>query len=233
MHPSLNIIVVEDHDALRDITVEALRSQGHQVVGVESAEALDRVDADSTTDLMVIDLNLPGEDGISLSRRLRAARPDMGIVMVTARTLSADRARGYDSGADLYLTKPASIEELGAAVNALGRRLRRPANDAAGTETSLVLDRVALSLRGPGETVGLGTQEAAVLVALSEAPERRLGYSELMELLGKAPLEYRKASLEVQMARLRKKLVQAGAGTQPIKAVRHFGYQLCARLVLA
>ncbi len=100
-HPSLNIIVVEDHDALRDITVEALRSQGHQVVGVESAEALNRVDADSAADLMVIDLNLPGEDGISLSRRLRAARPDMGIVMVTARTLSSDRARGYDSGRSL------------------------------------------------------------------------------------------------------------------------------------
>jgi len=231
MHPSLNIIVVEDHDALRDITVEALRSQGHQVVGVESAEALERVDAEATADLMVIDLNLPGEDGISLSRRLRAARPDMGIVMVTARTLSADRARGYDSGADLYLTKPASIEELGAAVNALGRRLRRSAAES-NSEEALVLDRVALALRGGTETVELGPQEAAVLIALTEAADRRLSYGQLMELLGKAPTEYRKASLEVQMARLRKKLIQAGAGAQPIKAVRHFGYQLCARLVV-
>lgn len=230
MHPSLNIIVVEDHDALRDITVEALRSQGHQVVGIESAEALENLDAEASADLMVIDLNLPGEDGVSLSRRLRAARPEMGIVMVTARTLSSDRARGYESGADLYLTKPATVEELGAAVNALGRRLRR--SEPAAGDAALVLDRVALALRGGTEIVALGTQETAVLVALSEAPDRRLGYGQLMELLGKAPSEYRKASLEVQMARLRKKLVQAGAGTQPIKAVRHFGYQLCARLTL-
>ncbi|MGI9211733.1 MAG: response regulator transcription factor [Methylococcaceae bacterium] len=123
MDSGLNIIVVEDHDDLREITIEALCVLNHRVKGVASAEMLDEVLEKNDTDILVLDLNLPGEDGISLSRRIRAAQPTIGIIMVTVREQIRDRIEGYGSGADLYLTKPTSIEELQAAIKALARRL--------------------------------------------------------------------------------------------------------------
>jgi DNA-binding response OmpR family regulator len=123
MDSGLNIIIVEDHDDLREITVEALCSLGHQAIGVACGEQLDQTLETCKADVLVLDLNLPGEDGISLSRRIRASHPAIGIVMVTVREQIQDRIVGYGSGADLYLTKPTSIEELQAAIESLARRL--------------------------------------------------------------------------------------------------------------
>jgi DNA-binding response OmpR family regulator len=117
----LNVVVVEDHDVLREVTLDALRVQGYHVQGVDCAEALG--DLPFQPDLYIVDLNLPGEDGISLSRRLRAAQPEVGIIMTTARNSIAAKVEGYASGADIYLTKPCSLEELLAAVRSLARRL--------------------------------------------------------------------------------------------------------------
>ena len=85
MASKLNITVVEDHDALRAVTIEALRQQGHHVQGIACAEALDDEAATSPSDLFIIDLNLPGEDGLSLSRRIRRGNPRAGIIMATGR----------------------------------------------------------------------------------------------------------------------------------------------------
>lgn len=123
MDSGLNIIVVEDHDDLREMTVEALCAFGYQARGVACAEKLDEELKKGHADVLVLDLNLPGEDGVSLSRRIRASQPGMGIIMVTVREQIQDRITGYGSGADLYLTKPTSIEELHAAIEALARRL--------------------------------------------------------------------------------------------------------------
>ncbi|WP_295455743.1 helix-turn-helix domain-containing protein [uncultured Thiodictyon sp.] len=127
MDSGLNIIVVEDHDDLREATVEALRGLGHAARGLTCAEALDAELRAAPADLLVLDLNLPGEDGISLARRMRVAWPAMGIIMVTVREQVRSKIEGYDSGADLYLTKPTSIGELEAAIGALARRLRAQA----------------------------------------------------------------------------------------------------------
>ncbi len=124
MGSGLNIIVVEDHDDLREVTVEALRGLGHEARGLACAEALDAALRAAPADLLVLDLNLPGEDGIHLARRVRSARPEIGIIMVTVREQVRSRIEGYASGADLYLTKPTSLEELEAAIGALARRLR-------------------------------------------------------------------------------------------------------------
>lgn len=107
MSTCLNILVIEDHDDLRELTVEVLNQQGHHAVGFPGAEELN--DVFSGFDLLIVDLNLPGEDGLSLARRFRLALPDAGIVMVTAREQAADKVRGYESGADIYLTKPVRI----------------------------------------------------------------------------------------------------------------------------
>jgi len=228
MDTVLNIVVVEDHDALREVTVEALRSMGHNAVGVDCAEALaDEIGA-FPIDLMVIDLNLPGEDGISLTRRLRAAQPEIGIIMVTARNRINEKLSGYESGADIYLTKPTSLEELGAAVRALARRIKgyqqaRPA---------FMLNLAALFLQGPRNGVSLSAHETAMLTVLARAPGHRLESWQLIELSGKGEADFSKHALEVQIVRLRKKLMQAGAVDQPIKAVRGLGYQLCIKITV-
>jgi len=228
MDTALNIVVVEDHDALRDVTVAALCDMNHNAVGVDCAEALDDEIGTFPIDLLVIDLNLPGEDGISLARRLRSAQPDVGIIMVTSRNQISEKLSGYDSGADLYLTKPTSVEELGAAVGALARRIKRREPERPG----FVLNRAGLFLQGPVDGVSLSAHEAAMLSALARAPGRRLESWQLIELSGKEE-EVSKHTLEVQIVRLRKKLVQAGAADQPIKAVRGQGYQLCIKVVVA
>jgi DNA-binding response OmpR family regulator len=221
----LKIIVVEDHDALREMTVEALCEQGHHAIGVDSAEALpDWVGM--PPDVMVIDLNLPGEDGISLSRRVRAAQPGIGIIMLTARSQTAEKTLGYQSGADIYLTKPTSIEELSAALQAVARRLKPVSAVPAERVAAFTLDMQRLMLSGPQAQVSLNALEAAVVSALACALWQRLENWQLLKLLGKSEASYTKARLEVLIFRLRKKLVQAGADGHAIKVIRQVGYQL-------
>jgi DNA-binding response OmpR family regulator len=119
----LNIVVVEDNHDLREAIVEVLTAQGHRVLGLSCAEELGDEGAQAVIDLLVVDLNLPGEDGVSLTRRLRATQPGLCILMMTARDSVRDKVSGYEAGADMYLTKPVSIEELTAAVTSVDRRL--------------------------------------------------------------------------------------------------------------
>ena len=226
----LNIIVVEDHEAMREVTVAALQGEGHQVTGVASAMALSVLQADPAVpaaDLLVLDLNLPGEDGISIARRIRLQQPDVGIVMFTARGLLAQKMEGYESGADIYITKPASLDELRSAIAALTRRLKRPSTGI-GTVPSpvLSLNRRQLVLSGPAGQVKVGAAEADLLAALAQAPQQRLENWQLVELLGKTESRYRKSSLQVVIFRLRKKMVLAGAGDHAIKVIWQVGYQL-------
>lgn len=123
------ILVVEDHDALREVTVATLQGLGHKVRGIACAEDLSAEFAICNPQILILDLNLPGEDGISLARRMRRLHPELGIIMVTARKELIDKIAGYENGADIYLTKPTSFEELAAAVLALSRRITTWAKD--------------------------------------------------------------------------------------------------------
>lgn len=228
MNTPLNIIIVEDSDSLREDTVETLRTKGHHVVGVDCAEELGEMTNVMHIDLMVLGLNLPGEDGISLIRRIRQSQPCIGIIIVSARNQLADKINGYESGADIYLTKPVSQEELGAAINALSRRLK----PAVPTASALKLDLEKLTLSGERGEVGLTSHKATLLASFTRAKGQRLENWQLIELLGKGESDYCKASLEVQIVRLRNKLVQAGANTQPIKVIRQLGYQLCVPVMV-
>jgi DNA-binding response OmpR family regulator len=230
MPKPLNIIVVEDHDALREVTIAALQVDGHQVTGVASGQALSAFQTDPTVppaDLLVLDLNLPDEDGISIAKRIRQTHPEVGIIMVTARGMLTQRMEGYESGADLYLTKPASLNELRTAIAALTRRLKPPSLEAAITApTAITLNRRQLLLSGPAAQVEVNAAEAGLLAAMAQAPQQRLENWQLVELLGKTESRYRKSSLQVLIFRLRKKLMQVGAGDHAIKVIRHVGYQL-------
>ena len=125
---ALKILLIEDNDELREATLAFLQNQGHYVRGVPMAEEINDVTGGFVPDVYVIDLNLPDEDGLSLTRRLRASHPNVGIVITTARAKIGDKVLGYESGADLYLTKPLEVPELCAAVAALGRRRQREQN---------------------------------------------------------------------------------------------------------
>jgi DNA-binding response OmpR family regulator len=129
MGADVNIIVIEDHDSLREVTVSALQDMGHKVRGIACAESLNSELESGIPQILILDLNLPGEDGVSLASRLRHKHPGVGIIMVTARKEPADKIAGYENGADIYLTKPTSLDELAAAVQALSRRITIWAED--------------------------------------------------------------------------------------------------------
>lgn len=229
MDACLNIIVVEDNDELRDATVDALRLEGHRVLGLDCAEALPEQASWRRIDLMLVDLNLPGEDGLALTQRVRAIQPDIGIIMVTARGLSTDKRSGYNSGADIYMTKPVSLDELNAAIQSLTRRLKPEVVPVAGL--TLDLRRQILRCRDQTE-VQLSSQESALLVAFSRAAECRLETWQLIEILKKDSAEDPKAAIEILIARLRKKLLQAGCTELAIKSIRNWGYQMSGLLQL-
>ena len=146
MVASLNVIVIEDDDFLRDSIVELLNTQGHVVRGYFCADEMDQTVKYSAADLYVIDVNLPGENGFQLAARLRNGQPNAGIIMFTARTAIADRINGYKHGADVYLPKPVDPTEFLSVVEALGRRLNH-LDDAWPRKSSLARSRIATSAR--------------------------------------------------------------------------------------
>lgn len=221
---ALKILVVEDNDALREATLTFLQQQGHYVRGVPSAEDTHDLTGGYVPDLYVIDLGLPDEDGLSLTRRLRASHPRAGIVITTALTQVGDRVQGYRSGADLYLSKPVHPDELAAAVTALGMRLRP---DEATAQT-LVLSMARLQLSGPLGRTELSGGEAAVLSALARAPGQTLERWQIGEIMGGDEAATASASsIEMRISRLRRKLQDAGATPPCIKALHRLGYTLC------
>lgn len=227
MDTRLNIVVVEDHPALRELTVDALREEGHRVIGVECAEEFAEVTDCMRIDLMVIDLNLPGEDGISLARRIRKDQPDIGIIILTASAGARETMLGYESGADIYLTKPISVDVLISAVHALSRRIN-PAGHAA----TIIFDMSKLVLSSTLGSIDLTLHESMLLTALIRAQGHRLENWQLIELLSQAETEYSRGTLNVQISRLRKKLTKVCADKQPIKSIRQLGYQLCINVLL-
>lgn len=227
MAACLNIIVVEDHQALRMVTVSMLRQLGHHVTGLSCAEDIDEKESDIRVDLFIIDLNLPGEDGISLTRRIRKSFSGVGVIMVTARSQLEDKVLGYESGADIYLTKPVDPAELAAAITSLSRRVK-PEQAALGSV--LRLDLQSLLLQGELSDLKVTHSEAALLAALARAPGQRLEFWQLIEVIGKSADTFSKNSLESRVLRLRKKIAEAAGVVDGIQAIRQHGYQLCVSL---
>ncbi len=135
---SLNILVVEDNDSLREATVDFLNAHGHIAQGVVNAEDVDDTPTRDVPDLYLIDVNLPGENGFSLAQRIRQSQPGAGIVLMTARAQLNDRLDGYHHGADNYLIKPVEQLELLACIRSLAFRLKDGAH---APPAVLVLDR--------------------------------------------------------------------------------------------
>lgn len=225
---NLNIVIVEDNDDLRQGWLTFFEKNGHHVKAVALAEELLEVSGLFRPDVYLIDLNLPDGDGLDLVAQLRKAHPNVGIVIITARTQLGDKVLGYNSGADIYFSKPVDPEELLAGVSSLARRSQF-ANDA-GELLSLRL--LKHELQGPLSTVLLTPHETALLAGLVRAAGTPLARWQLAELLGSGSDLPTDAMLEMRVARLRKRLVAAGASAPAIRALHKQGYVLSCAVIL-
>lgn len=243
---SVSIILVEDNATLRDELCVFLSSCGWHVRAVCDGLEMDHALHTAPADVAILDLNLPFEDGISIARRLRRAYPLIGIVMLTARVRPSDRTQGYQSGADVYLTKPASVQELQAVIETLSRRVAAAeelqavpnATLQAASDTDFELDLATLRLRqlkrvgGPKEVL-LTPVEALLLEALARAGGQVVDAQFLIQNVpsGKgAPWD--KGHLSVVMTRLRAKGLAHLGSDLSIRSIRGQGYQWAARTQL-
>ena len=227
MSSNLSIAVVEDHDFLRVSTVNLLRERGYRAEGYFCAEDLVEDNIIIQPDLYIIDLNLPGEDGLSLAKRIRAARSDVGIVMVTARGHIQDKVQGYASGADIYLPKPVDPDELLAVVDRFSHKVMQDkvvSGDAVFSYSKLLLEKDA-------QHVHLTQSEGNLLNAFLMAPSQILERWQVMEVMAVKGETISDASMEVRIGTLRKKLTSIGITTPSIQSIRKLGYRLCLALI--
>ncbi|MFZ4538590.1 two-component system response regulator OmpR [Propionivibrio sp.] len=224
------ILVVDDDKRLRDLLQRYLREQGFVVKTAESAEAMDKSLARENFDLIVLDLMLPGEDGLSICRRLRASEPQQAIIMLTAKGDEIDRIVGLEMGADDYLPKPFNPRELVARIQAVLRRRVAAIPGAPSAEGDLIVfsdvevDLATRTLKQKGEILPLTTGEFAVLKVLLEHPRQPLSRDRLMTLArGREQGPFDRA-IDVQVSRLRK-LIEPDPGTpRYLQTVWGFGY---------
>jgi len=225
------IAVVDDDARIRDLLRRYLSQEGFEVLLAEDGKALNRLLTRENIDLIVLDLMMPGEDGLSICRRLRAANDTTPIIMLTAKVEDVDRIVGLEVGADDYLPKPFNPRELLARIHAVLRR--RPAQEAPGApskEAQVVtfgpfqFDLSLRRLTKEGEPIALTTGEFSMLKALVRHPRQPLSRDKLAQLARGRDFEPFDRSLDVQVSRLRK-LIEPDA-TQPryIQTVWGVGY---------
>ncbi|PTD98006.1 osmolarity response regulator transcription factor OmpR [Pseudothauera lacus] len=224
------VLLVDDDARLRELLSRYLQEQGFTVKAVVDAAAMDRALHREHFDLMVLDLMLPGEDGLSICRRLRAADNAMPIIMLTAKGDDVDRIVGLEMGADDYLPKPFNPRELVARIHAVMRR-RPPALPGAPTTEDEVVScgrvRVNLGTRTltrDGEEIPLTTGEFSLLKVLLQHPRQPLSRDKLMELARGREYGVFDRAIDVQVSRLRKLVEDDPTKPRYIQTVWGFGY---------
>lgn len=197
----MNIAIVEDHAILRDELAKSLTQAGHDVLVADCGDTLNEILIRSKINLLIVDLNLPEEDGLSIVSRVRKAAPGMGIIILSARIRGSDRTEGYKAGADIYITKPTRPEEIIFAVQNLSSRLERPAPEA----PSWVLDTKKLVLISPeNNIINLSNSEYLALNLL--ALNTSVNLYQFQEVLNSSSKDLSREQLENLMSRLRKKI---------------------------
>ncbi|MBX9454536.1 MAG: response regulator [Rhizobium sp.] len=226
----VNIIVVDDEPGLRGMIEDYLSMQGYSVLGAENGPALDRLLASHEPDMLLMDVNMPGEDGISIVRRLRHAGERMGIIMLTANADENSKVNGLSNGADDYLTKPFEVRELLARVRSLQRRMpprqERPVRKRQLLEFgALALDMDGRRVFGPeGVEIEVSSMDFDLLETFARHPRQVLSRDRLCELAFGRALAPADRSLDIRIARLRKKLEIDPTHPPVLKTVRGEGY---------
>jgi DNA-binding response OmpR family regulator len=224
------ILVVDDDVRLRDLLTRYLGEQGFEVKAVPDAAQLDRRLQRDPPHLIVLDLMLPGEDGLAICRRLRGAGEMVPIIMLTAKGAEVDRIVGLEMGADDYLPKPFNPRALVARIHAVLRRHgERPAAGAP-SETGKVafgpwtLDLAARTLALADRTINLTTGEYSLVRVLAQHPRQPLAREKLMLLARGRDHEVFDRAIDVQVSRLRKIIEPDPANPRYIQTVWGFGY---------
>jgi len=230
MNDGPHILIVDDHREIRDLVSRALGKEGFRVSTAGDGKEMRKVLADASIDLIVLDLMLPGEDGLSLCRSLRATS-DTPIIMLTAKGDEVDRVIGLEMGADDYLAKPFGSRELIARIRAVLRRnhSRGPGPDQVKPKRfrferwSFDVDRREL-IGEDGVAVALSTGEFDLLLALVGHPQRTLSRDQLLDLARHRAANVFDRSIDTQVSRLRKKIERDPGEPTLIKTVWGGGY---------
>lgn len=225
------ILIVDDDPRLRDLLRRYLVENGFNVLVSENGEAMKRLWVREHFDVLILDLMMPGEDGLAILKRLRAEKDMTPVIMLTARGEDVDRILGLELGADDYLGKPFNPRELLARIHAvLRRRPRQYAPGAPSMENEVVkfgdfeLDLGTRVLKKNGEIVPLTTGEFAVLKAFARHPRQPLSRDKLMEMARGREYEAFDRSLDVQVSRLRKLLEPDPSKPRYLQTVWGLGY---------
>jgi two-component system phosphate regulon response regulator OmpR len=225
------LLVVDDDPRLRDLLRRYLTDNGLNVFVAENAQAMNKLWLRERFDLLILDLMMPGEDGLSVLRRLRGSNDPTPVIMLTAKGEDVDRIVGLEMGADDYLPKPFNPRELLARINAVLRR--KAAEEVPGAPTQedmsvtfgeFALDLGTRSLTKSGEPVALTTGEFAVLKVFARFPRVPLSREKLMELARGREYEAFDRSLDVQISRLRKLIEPDPSKPKYIQTVWGLGY---------
>jgi two-component system OmpR family response regulator len=220
----MKIIVVEDQIDLQEELVYFLCRTGYKAVGVSSGAELDQALAKDIPDLLLLDIGLPGEDGISIANRL-ARTPGLSIVMLTARSGQEDRIRSFEGGADNYLVKPVNYRELQAVlIRAVQRNLPIPRKP-----LSWQLKRHDRLLQSPSSfEVALTGVEVCLLETMLRQPGKTASRRELIEAMGHDFLTFDERRIEVRISRLRKKIRDSTSNEDPLQSEWGVGYAFAA-----
>ena len=224
------IIILDDEAELRALLQRYLGSNGLTVRSVENAEQLDRLLAREPFDALILDLMMPGEDGLSVCRRLRVRGETIPILMLTAKGDPVDRIVGLEMGADDYLPKPFDLRERLARLHAMLRRQQMSGTVPAAQRNgcvrfgSFALDLAARQLTRGEQLVPLSSAEYAVLAALATHPNRPLGRERLRTLAHGRDHEATERSVDVQVLRLRRLIEDNPGSPRFIQTVWGVGY---------
>jgi two-component system OmpR family response regulator len=239
MDPSPHILVVDDSADIRDPLAKYLAKKGLRVSTADGGQELRRVMKTSAIDLVVLDVMMPGEDGLVLCRMIRETT-DIPVILLTAMVEETDRIVGLEIGADDYVTKPFSPRELLARIKAVLRRARGvPRTAAATTPGRLRFDQWTLDtgrrelVGADGVAVPLSTTEFRLLSVFLERPRIVLSRDQLLDLTAGRSLEPFERSIDNQVSRLRKKIEADPKNPAIIKTVWGGGYVLAAEVAEA
>jgi two-component system, OmpR family, response regulator len=217
------VLVVDDQEYIRDLVTSSLRLAGFAARSVpDGAQALTAV-ATGAPDLVILDVRLPGLDGLDVCRTLRAGGNDIPIIFLTARDSPEDRVNGFTKGGDDYVTKPFSLEELVARVRAVLRRSRP--GDRHGSRlcyADLTLDEETMQVSRAGEPIQLSPTEFKLLRYLLLNPERVLSKSQILDQVWQYDFDGKGSAVENYISYLRKKIDVIDPPL--IHTVRGFGY---------
>ena len=221
----MHILVIEDESGIADFVQRALRAQGHVVDVASDGLEGERHAVSSDLDLLVLDRRLPGRDGLDVLRGVRAAKPALPVIMLTALGEVADKVAGLDAGATDYMTKPFSVEELLARVRA---HLRAPALQPDATRLAgagIELDLLSRKVTRHGEPIPLSAKEFDLLAYFLRHPNQVLSRPQLLNGVWGYGFEPGTNVVEVYVGYLRRKLSLPGQPL-PLETVRFVGYRL-------